>query len=84
MKKNYAVNTKTTICSDDWNTADMADWFETYEEAFSAAEKAFEEPDVTETVLTIFEDGEVAGTPLHMVLEDGDIHQYQNGMRLWA
>lgn len=84
MKKDYAVNTKLTNSSNDWNTADMADWYETYEKAFDAAEKAFEDPEVTETVLTVFENGEVTGTSLHMILEDKNITQYQDGIRLWA
>lgn len=84
MKKDYAVNIKKINSSEDWETADMANWRDTYEAAITAAEEAFEDPEIVETMITVFEDGEVDGTPLHMVLEDGDVHQYQNGTRLWA
>lgn len=85
MKKDYAVNIKTLNSDNDWETADMADWFDSYSAAYEAAEKAFEEnPEILETVLTIWVDGEVDSNPLHMVLEDGAIHQYQGGERLWV
>ena len=45
MKKEYAVNIKSVNSDSDWNTADMADWFESYSEAYDTAEKAFEDLD---------------------------------------
>ena len=48
------------------------------------AEKAFEDLDVLEAVVTVWEDGGVDGTPLKMVREDGNVHQYQGEERLWA
>lgn len=85
MKKDYAVNMKTLNSDDNWKTADLADWFDSYSAAFEAAEKAFEEtPEILETVLTVWVNGEVDGEPLHMVLEDGNINQYQGGIMLWA
>ena len=82
--KEYALNIKTVDSDTDWNTTDMADWFKTYAEAFNAAEKLFENPEVLEAVITIWADGEVEGTPLHMFLENGIIVQYQGETRLWA
>ena len=84
MKKDYAVNIKSAGSDSDWNTTDMADWYASYDAALSAAEDAFQDQEALEAVVTVFEDGEVDGTPLHMVLEDGKINQYQGGMRLWA
>lgn len=80
MKKEYAVNIKSVNSDSDWNTADMADWCKSYSEAYDAAEKAFEDLDVLEAVVTVWEDG----TPLRMVREDGNVHQYQGETRLWA
>ena len=84
MKKEYAVNIKSVNSDSEWNTADMADWYESYSEAYDAAEKAFDDLDVLETVVTVWEDGDVDGTPLRMIREDGDVHQYQGEERLWA
>lgn len=84
MKKDYAVNVKSINSVEDWNTSDMADWFTSYEEAMTAAEEAFEDEDVAEAVVTVFEDGDVSGSPLHMVRENGIVLQYQNGQRLWV
>ena len=81
MKKEYAVNIESVNSDSDWNTADMADWCS---EAYDAAEKAFEDLDVLEAVVTVWEDGDVDGTPLRMVREDGNVHQYQGETRLWA
>ena len=84
MKKEYPVNIKSVNSDSDWNTADMADWCKSYSEAYDAAEKAFEDLDVLEAVVTVWEDGDVDGTPLRMVREDGNVHQYQGETRLWA
>ena len=40
MKKEYAVNIKSVNSDSEWNTADRADWYESYNEAYDAAEKA--------------------------------------------
>lgn len=82
--KEYAMNVRYTNGGSDWNEADNADWFETWEEAFEAAEEAFSDQEIEEAMITVFENGDVEGSPLHMIREDGDIHQYQNGERLWA
>ena len=79
MKKEYAVNSDS-----DWNTADMAGWYESYEIAFSEAEKAFDDSAVIEVVLNIWEDSEICENPLRMVRENGMVVQYQGGVRLWA
>ena len=84
MKKEYAVNIKLVNSDSDWNAADMADWFESYSEAYDTAEKVFEDLDVLEAVVTVWEDGDVDGTPLRMIREDGNVHQYQGEERLWA
>ena len=84
MKKEYAVNIESVNSDSDWNTADMADWCKSYSEAYDAAEKAFEDLDVLEAVVTVWEDGDVDGTLLRMVREDGNVHQYQGETRLWA
>ena len=44
MKKEYAVNIELVNSDSEWNTADRADWYESYSEAYDAAEKAFEDP----------------------------------------
>ena len=84
MKKEYAVNIESVNSDRDWNTADMAVWYDSYDEAYDAAEKAFSDPDVMEAHVSIWEDGDVDGTPLRMVREDGNVHQYQGETRLWA
>lgn len=84
MKKEYAVNIKSVNSDSDWNTADMADWYESYEIAFSEAEKAFEDAEVLEAALSVWAGGEIDGNPLHMIRENGIIAQYQGGHRLWA
>lgn len=81
--KEYAVNIRYVYSDNEWDQADNADWFETYEEAFGAAEEAFSDTEVAETKLSVFEDGEVEGSPLNMIREDDDICQYQDGERLW-
>ena len=84
MKKEYAVNIESVNSDSDWNTADMADWYDSYDEAYDAAEKAFSDPDVMEAHVSIWEDGDVDGTPLRMVREDGNIYHFQGETRLWA
>lgn len=84
MTKEYAVNTRYASSNDEyWRDSDMADWFETWEEAYEAAEQAFEDPEVEETVITIFEDGDAEDFPLYMIRENGSINQYRNGELLW-
>ncbi len=82
--KEYAVNIRYKNSDEDWEQNDNADWFETWAEAFEAAEESFSDSEVEEVKITTFEDGEVVGSPLYMLLEDGSVHQYQNGERLWA
>lgn len=84
MKKEYAVNIESVNSDSDWNTADMANWYESYEIAFSEAEKAFDDSAVIEVVLNIWEDSEICENPLRMVRENGMVLQYQGGLRLWA
>ena len=84
MKKEYAVNIESVNSDSDWNTADMADWCKSYSEAYDAAEKAFEDPDVMEAHVSIWEDGEIDDFPLRMVREDGDVRHYQGETLLWA
>ena len=84
MKKEYAVNIESVNSDSDWNTADMADWCKSYSEAYDAAEKAFEDLDVLEAVVAVWDGGDVDGTLLRMVREDGNVHQYQGETRLWA
>jgi hypothetical protein len=84
MKKEYAVNIKSVNSDSEWNTADRADWYESYNEAYDAAEKAFEDPDVMEAHVSIWEDGEIDDFPLRMVREDGDVRHYQGETLLWA
>lgn len=84
MKKEYSVNKRYSYSEDDWVSGDLADWNETYEEAFAAAEEAFDDPDVEEVMFALWEDGEIETYPLHMIRgEDGRIHQYKNGQLLW-
>ena len=40
MKKEYAVNIELVNSDSEWNTADRADWYESYSEAYDAAEKS--------------------------------------------
>lgn len=84
MKKEYAVNIELVNSDSEWNTADRADWYESYSEAFEAAKKAFDDPDVVEANVIVWEDGEVDGTPYRMVREDGNIYHFQGETRLWA
>ena len=83
MKKEYAVNIESVNSDSDWNTADMADWYDSYDEAYDAAEKAFSDPDVMEVRLNIWEDGEIEDTPLRMVREDGNNRHYKGETVLW-
>lgn len=82
--KEYAVNIRRAGSDDDWQEADQADWFEAWNDAFEAAEGEFEDAEVEEVMLAVYEDGDIVNSPLHMVREDGGIHQYQDGERLWA
>ncbi|ERI74020.1 Uncharacterised protein [[Clostridium] symbiosum] len=84
MKKEYAVNIELVNSDSEWNTADRADWYESYSEAYDAAEKAFEDPDVMEAHVSVWEDGEIDDSPLRMVREDGDVRHYKGETLLWA
>lgn len=77
--KEYAVNIRKNDSDDDWITSDMANWCQTWDEAFEAAEEAFSDSDVEEVRLTIYEDGEPEDFPLYFRLENGNINQYKNG-----
>lgn len=83
MKKEYSVNIKKTSSYNDWNSADMADWCLSYDTALKAAEEAFKDPTTIETMVAIWEEGEIEDFPLHMVRESGIIVHYKNGERLW-
>lgn len=83
MKKEYAVNIKKANCDGNWKTADMADWYQSFGEAIDNAEKKFNDPEVQEVMIAVWEDGEIEDFPLYLVREDGVIRQYKNGERLW-
>lgn len=81
--KEYAV----LILGGDWGYEiddDNANWYSNWDDAFSAAEIAFDDQEVQEVHLTAYEDGEPEDFPLEFRREDGGIHQYKAGERLWA
>lgn len=84
MKKDYAVNVKRSDSGDDWKETDMASWTKSYRDAVGTGEEAFEDPEVEEVMVTVWEDGDIEDSPLRMVKENGIIVQYKNGQRLWA
>lgn len=67
MKKEYAVNIKSVNSDSDWNTADMADWYESYSEAYDTAEKTFEDRSYF-SFLTLQESVRVSRKPCHTIL----------------
>ena len=81
MWADYAVNVRYGHSGPDWEDADMADWYGSYEEAITAAENEFANPEVQEVMVTTWEDGEIEDFPLYMEREQGMITQYKNGKR---
>lgn len=84
MKKDYALNIRSATSDNDWNASDMSDWYETYCAAIAAAEEALEGQEALEAIVTVWENGEIAGESLCMIRENGLIIQRQGGERLWA
>ena len=69
----------------DWEDASTnADWYDTYDAALAAGMEAFADEEVDEVKVAVFEDGEIEDFPLTLRREDGSIHQYRGGERLWA
>lgn len=83
MNKEYSVNVRH---SDETYfecfIADKADWYDSYDKALEEAEKEFENQDVVEVMVAVWEDGDIEDFPLYLRKENGTINQYRNG-RLW-
>ena len=83
IKIEYSVNVKRTDSPEWWEENDYADWYETAEMAYDAAQAAFDDPDVVEALIHTFINGEVTGFPLELIREDGIVREYQNGELHW-
>lgn len=83
MNKEYSVNVRHSNETDsECFIADKADWYDSYDRALEEAEKEFENQDVVEVMVAVWEDGDIEDFPLYLRRENGTINQYRNG-RLW-
>lgn len=62
---------------------DHYDWYDTFEEAYAAAQEAMADPETAEVDIMDCEDGDFGDLDLNLIREGGKVNEYRNGELCW-